>query len=139
MLPRRKGKETLSDYRCSVAANEREGKETLSDYSCSVGSKKKKETGDGLATISAVLAQRRGNSLAATVAVLAPEEETERRRLSDYSCSVGVRRRNGKMTTTPLLWCWARKRKMATVGALAQKEMGDKVRKSGLTYLSRVD
>ena len=113
-----------------------------------------KETGDGLATIAAVLAQRRGNSLAATVAVLAPEEETERRRLSDYSCSVGAkkekedsdyscsvgaRRRNGKITTTPLLRCWARKRKMATVGAWAQKEMGDKVRKSELTYLSRVD
>ena len=124
-----------------------------------------KETGDGLATIAAV---RRGNSLAATVAVLAPEEETERRRLSDYSCSVGAKkgnedsdyscsvgaRRKEREEDSDYSWCakgkrkdddystvavLARKRKMATVGALAQKEMGDKVRQSELTYLSRVD
>ena len=69
-----------------------------------------KETGDGLATIAAVLAQRRGNSLAATVAVLAPEEKTERRRFSDYNCSV---------------WCAKEKRKdddYSTVAVLGAKE-----------------
>ena len=33
----------------------------------------------------------------------------------------------------------ARERKTATVGALAQKEMGDKVRQSEIINLSRVD
>ena len=43
VLPRRKRKETLSDYRCSVAVKERKEKEKAPDYSCSVGSKKKRK------------------------------------------------------------------------------------------------
>ena len=103
-----------------------------------------KETGDGCSI--GLLAQRRGNSLAATVAVLVLEEETERRQRLQLQCWCAKKRKGRRQrlqlmcegkrkdddySTVAVL---ARKRKTATVGALAQKEMGDKVRQSELTY-----